>query len=81
MTALELVSALEARPMERLRFRVLREFSVLPLSRQGRKMTDGQCLLYAAHMVLNLGGEDEGERGESFDPMEFERKRRRPDEH
>ena len=36
MTAQELIAALDAGPMERLRFVVLREFGVLPCSRAAR---------------------------------------------
>ena len=79
MTPRALLAALEPRAMERLRFRVLREFSVLPLSRQGRKMTDEQCLLYAAHMILSRAGglssQPEGT-NPGFDRMRFDELRR-----
>ncbi|MEA4946659.1 MAG: hypothetical protein VB058_03740 [Oscillospiraceae bacterium] len=57
MTAARLIAAAPGGPMERLRFRVLREFCVLPGSRAARKMTDRQCLRIAAMLAAErLGG-------------------------
>lgn len=55
------------RPIDRLRYRVLREFGVLPTSRQARDMTDGDVLFCAAAM-------EDGSEGvnPNFDTKRFE---------
>ena len=75
MTAGELIGALERGPMERLRWRVLRTFSVLPCSRQARRMTDAQCLRIAAALAAErLDGGTEC-LNSAFDEKKFERLR------
>lgn len=58
MTSEELMSTLSADPMERLRWRVLREFNVLPSSEEARKMSDDDCIRFAAHMLIDKNGID-----------------------
>lgn len=41
------------RPMERLRWLVLKEFEILPFSKEGLAVSDGEILKMAAHMVLD----------------------------
>lgn len=65
MTAQELVSQALSDPMERLRFRVLRAFNVLPCSDEARKMTDEDCLRYAAQLIADRDGA--GEANPHFD--------------
>lgn len=60
MTAQELCQRLEASTVERLRWKVLREFGVLPCSARAQEMTDVQALIFGAHMLLDLW-EDRGE--------------------
>ena len=57
MTSEELMIKLSADPMERLRWRVLREFHVLPSSDEARKMSDDDCIRFAAHMLIDKTGE------------------------
>lgn len=76
MTAERLIAALDENPMERLRFRMLRVFSVLPGSREARKMTDARCLRIAAMLASEQSGR--GEDGEAecvnaaFDTARFD---------
>ena len=44
---------LEAAPLERLRWRVLKHFGVLPGSRQARALRDRECVRCGLHMVLD----------------------------
>lgn len=59
-----LLEALAGDARERLRWMVLREFGVLPGSRQAEALTDRELLRCAGHMVLDRrrqerrGGED-----------------------
>lgn len=48
-----LLSGLAAKPYERLKWRVLRSFSVLPSSKAARAMTDADYLYCALHTVLD----------------------------
>lgn len=57
MTARELVAEVRRDPMERLRWRVLSRFGVLPCSREAREMTDEDCLRYAAHILADRSGD------------------------
>lgn len=57
------------RPIDRLRYRVLREFGVLPTSQQARQMTDGDVLFCAA--VLDNARETDGI-NPNFDQKRFE---------
>ena len=72
MTAARLIAAAPGGPMERLRFRVLREFCVLPGSRAARKMTDRQCLRIAATLAAErLGDTALPEENAAFDEARF----------
>ena len=55
--------ALENAPYERLKWRVLRSFGVLPSEARAREMTDGDYLYCVLHMTL-----DEEERLEQLCP-------------
>ena len=55
MTAEELLRSLENNPMERLRWRVLTKFGILPASRRGKELSDEEILICGAHMVLDAG--------------------------
>ncbi len=74
MTAQELIAALDAGPMERLRFVVLREFGVLPCSRAARRMSDADCLRIAAHMAAGIVGADRNEGAECYNSAFDERR-------
>lgn len=56
MTSEELMSTLADDPMERLRWCVLREFNVLPSSDEAKKMSDDDCIRFAAHMLIDKNG-------------------------
>jgi hypothetical protein len=73
MTPEELTDALSENSMERLRWLVLREFSVLPSSRAARRMSDADCLRFACHMLLDRrAGAGAGEEyNPAFDPDRF----------
>jgi hypothetical protein len=47
------MEALAAQPLERLKWRVLRSFSVLPSAPEARAMTDGDYLQCALHTLLD----------------------------
>lgn len=53
MNAGELFARLETDPMERLKWRVLRSFGVLPYSTVARELTDEDFIVCGAHMVLD----------------------------
>lgn len=65
MTAEELIADVSRDPMEKLRFRVLRAFNVLPCSDEARRMTDEDCLRYAAQLLADRNGA--GETNPHFD--------------
>lgn len=76
MSLEELLTALAADPMERLRWLVLRRFGVLPFSEQARGLSDEDFVMCGAHMVLDArgssrGGYDEGGVNASFDEDRF----------
>ena len=76
MTAEELLSHLEGDHMARLRWLVLKEFGVLPGSRRAGRLSDEDCIICGAHMVLDrLEGQapSAGERGvnKGFDESRF----------
>lgn len=48
-----LKAALGEEPMERIRWKVLRQFHVLPSEQRAREMTEGDYLLSAMHMLLD----------------------------
>lgn len=54
MTAGELLAALEQDQLERLKWLVLREFSVLPGSEAACQLTDEDYLRCGAHLLLDL---------------------------
>ena len=56
MTVDELMIKLSSDPMERLRWRVLREFKLLPSSDEARKMSDEDCIRFAVHMLIDKTG-------------------------
>ena len=56
MSCEKLLSTLSADPIERLRWRVLREFGVLPSSDEAKKMSDDDCIRFAAHMLIDKDG-------------------------
>ena len=53
MTLEEELRRLESEPLERLRWRVLEHFGVLPGSRQARALRDRECVRCGLHMVLD----------------------------
>ncbi len=65
---------LAADPLGRLRWRVLREFGVLPGSRLERGLSDAACLHCGLHMVLDTGWTPM-EVNPNFDPAVFRRRR------
>lgn len=69
MTARELIFDVSRDPMERLRFRVLHAFHVLPCSEAARKMTDEDCLRYAAQLIADKNGA--GEANPQFDELRY----------
>ena len=52
----ELILEAKAQPMERLRWTVLKAFGVLPSSDDAKRMSDEDCLRFAAHMILDKTG-------------------------
>lgn len=56
MTVDQLLSTANTKPMERLRWTVLKAFGVLPSSAEARTMSDDDCLRFAAHMLLDRAG-------------------------
>lgn len=52
----ELILEAKAQPMERLRWTVLKAFGVLPSSDDAKRMSDEDCLRFAAHMLLDKTG-------------------------
>lgn len=78
MTGRELVGALKLTQMERLRWLVLQEFSVLPGSREARRMTDGRCLRIAAMLAAEKESGFYGEaecKNSAFDEEKFRKLR------
>ena len=67
----ELLAALEADPMERLRWLVTARFSLPP----DTALTDAYCLWAAANMVLDARGKNREGSNPSFDTEEFSRLR------
>ena len=56
MNGEELIEALAADPIGRLRWRVCREFRILPSSRTARRMSDREVVACGAQMVLDRRG-------------------------
>lgn len=76
MNSEKLMDALAADPLGRLRWRVCREFRVLPSSHAARRMNDRQVVACGAQMVLDrreCRGETRREtaRNSSFDEKRF----------
>ena len=78
MTAEELIRRLEGTPLERLRWRVLHDFRILPGSRAARGLNDEDVLICGAHMVLDARRRRAGEKSgvefsqnEGFDSERF----------
>ena len=65
MNVTELIEQVRRDPMERLRWRVLKSFGVLPCSPLAQSMTDEDCLRYAAHMAADRYAE--GDENPAFD--------------
>jgi hypothetical protein len=68
---------LEAAPLERLRWRVLEHFGVLPGSRQARSLRDRECVRCGLHMVLDRRerAHSGGEINPAFDMETFARRK------
>lgn len=76
MNAAELFARIEADPVERLKWRVLRSFGVLPYSAQARELSDEDFVVCGAHMVLdgrNTSGveAEEAQYNASFDETAY----------
>ena len=69
MSCEKLLSTLSADSMERLRWRVLREFHVLPSSDEAKKMSDDDCIRFACHMLIDK--DSASERNPHFDMGKF----------
>lgn len=57
-------------PLGRLRWRVLREFGVLPGSQLDQELSDADCLYCGLHMALDMGWTPI-EMNPNFDPVVF----------
>ena len=71
---------LEAAPLERLRWRVLKHFGVLPGSRQARALRDRECVRCGLHMVLDQRAREHSGGAEvnpAFDMEIFARRKER----
>jgi hypothetical protein len=75
LTADELLGSLEAVPGERLRWRVLSRFGILPGSKRSREISDGDILLCAAHMVLDSRPSGARARVEAAQSLSFDEER------
>lgn len=71
MTAEELIKSVEGDSMARLRWLVLKEFGVLPGSKRAGELSDRDCLLCAAQMVIDRR-ERQGERAEQGENPGFD---------
>lgn len=49
-----LLEALSKNARARLRWRVMRELGITPGSRQARKISDLDCIVYGLHMLLDM---------------------------
>lgn len=49
----KLIAQLEEKPLERLRFRVLREFKTLPSAPAAKAMSDWDVILCGIHLLLD----------------------------
>lgn len=63
MSGEELIDKLARNPVARLRWRVCREFRILPFSKEAQRMTDRQVVFCGAQMVLDRRERD-GARGD-----------------
>ena len=66
MTLNTLLAGLRNDNRQRLRWRVLRLFGVLPGSKEWRRMSDVDCLLCGLHLLLDMG-----EQNPAFDTERF----------
>lgn len=78
MSGEELIEKLSCDPVARLRWRVCREFHILPFSRAAKRMTDRQVVFCGAQMVLDRRERDGARAGEEarnggFDKARFAR--------
>lgn len=76
MTAEEVIRFLEGDAVQRLKWIVLREFGILPGSKQARELKDKDFVICGANMVLDgrlrsRGGCVEGARNVCFDEKRF----------
>ena len=75
MNSEELIEALAADPIGRLRWRVCREFGIFPASRAARRLSDRDAVLCGAQLVLdrreNAGTPAETGRNGGFDEERF----------
>lgn len=71
-----LLVRLDLEPRERLRWRVLREFKVLPGSREDKRLSDVDCVICGLHMLLDMQRgqvKGAGYTNPAFDPERFEK--------
>lgn len=75
MNGEELLERLAGDPVGRLRWRVCREFRVLPCSRTARRMSDREAVAYGAQMVLDRREKSGGAGFETARNGDFDEKR------
>jgi len=72
MTLDALLAQLRNDSRQRLRWRVLKRFGVCPGSREGRRVSDIDCLLCGLHLLLDMDvGGGSQERNPAFDAERF----------
>ena len=73
MTLDALLARLQNDNRQRLRWRVLRQFGVLPGSKEARRMSDIDCLICGLHLLLDtgFGSGETRERNPAFDAARF----------
>lgn len=76
MSGEELIEKLTRDPVARLRWRVCREFHILPFSKEAQRMTDRQVVFCGAQMVVDRREQDSARGGEGaqnggFDEARF----------
>ena len=76
MTAADVVSRFAGDELDRLKWLVLREFRVLPGSKEAKELSDEDFLFCGAHMVLDLSPcpkrlPHDGGENEAFDIKRF----------
>ena len=75
MSAEELLAALEADEMGRLRWKLCRLFGVAPWSGLGRSLTDTMCLQLAGQWVLDQREQSRGAENPAFDWEKFRKRK------